>query len=380
MAQPSAALALAAELVAIDSTNPGLSPSGPGETVIVAHLRRRLESAGFECTVVEARVAGRPSLVAQPPAGRCTGPTVVLNGHLDTVPAGAMADPFAPRTEAGRLRGRGAADMKSGVAALVVAAEALLAADAKVRPVLALVADEEDASLGSEAVIAVLPALGVHPAACLVAEPTGLAVARSLRGFAVVEVDFAGVAAHSSQPERGVNAVAHLGRFLAAVEAEGTVVARGGGSLMATVVRGGESAFVLPDRALCTVERRTVAGERAGDALAEVEAVLDQLRRADDTVRAAARLVAGREAWSLQAAGPARDLAERLGAALGTADDFSAPAWMEAALWEEVCPSLVCGPDGGGMHSDDEWVDVGQVDAFADALPRVLSGWAEAAS
>ena len=127
--------------------------------------------------------ADRPSLVAGPP-GPPTWPTVVLNGHLDTVGVAGMPAPFTPRVDGDRLCGRGAADMKGGVAAMVAAAEHLVAAGAPVRPVLALVADEEDASLGSEAVIEALPGLGIRPDACLIAEPTDLALSRSLRGFA----------------------------------------------------------------------------------------------------------------------------------------------------------------------------------------------------
>ncbi len=369
-----AALSLAGELVAVDSTNPGLAAGAPGERAVVDHLRRRLEGSGFVCEVVQAAVPDRPSLLARPPAGRCDGPTVILNGHLDTVPAGGMADAFDPRIVDGRLLGRGSADMKSGLAGLVVAAEALLAADAPVRPVLALVADEEDASLGSEAVIDALPRLGIRPECCLVAEPTHLALASSLRGFAVVEVAFAGSAAHSSQPELGVNAATHLGRFLAAVEGRGAEIARSGGSLMVTLARAGTSAFVLPASASCTVERRTVPGERAAAALAEVEELIAGLRRADPSVEATARLVAHREAWSLEPRGPARDLADRLGSALGTRADFDAPYWMEATLWEAVCPTLVCGPSGGGLHADDEWVDVAELRAFATALPGALAG------
>ncbi|HEX5512511.1 MAG TPA: M20/M25/M40 family metallo-hydrolase [Actinomycetales bacterium] len=201
MSDPGAeAVALLSELVGIDSVNPGLVSGAAGEQRIVEHLRARLERSGFATTVVPANGhKGRPSLIALP-TGPANGPTVVLNGHLDTVGVTGMPDPFTARVEDDRLYGRGAADMKGGVAALVVAAECLVAAGAPVTPVLALVADEEDASLGSEAVIATLPGLDVRPDACLIAEPTDLALARSLRGFAVVRVQFAGRAAHSSQP------------------------------------------------------------------------------------------------------------------------------------------------------------------------------------
>jgi acetylornithine deacetylase len=364
------AVALLGDLVGIDSVNPALVAGAAGESRIVAHLRARLERSGFATTVVPARGgADRPSLVAVPP-GPAGLPTVVLNGHLDTVGVAGMPEPFTPRVAGDRLFGRGAADMKGGVAALVVAAERLVARGAPVRPVLALVADEEDAGLGSEAVIAGLPDLGVRPDACLIAEPTDLALSRSLRGFAVVRVTFRGRAAHSSQAELGINAVTHLGRLLHAVDERAPAVRAAGGDLMVTVVRGGQSPFVVPDGAECLVELRTPPDRCAGEALDEVRAMLAPEWRAQ------AELVVSRDGWRLDGGGPAADLAARLGAALGTGPTFDAPYWMEAPLWQAVCPTLVCGPSGGGLHAVDEWVDLGQVRAFVAALAGVLGDWA----
>ena len=192
--------------------------------------------------------------------------------------------------------------MKGGVAAIVVAAEELAARGSPGRVVLVLVADEEDASLGTEAVLEALPGLGVVPDVALVGEPTWLALAETLRGYALVEVTLCGRAAHSSQPELGVNAVAHLGRLLTAVEARAADLPDPGGSLMVTVATGGDSPFVLARSARALVERRTVRGRVARrDALAEVEALLDDLRAADPSVVATARLVVAREAWRLDA-------------------------------------------------------------------------------
>jgi len=64
-----------------------------------------------------------------------------------------------------------------------------------------------------------------------------------------------------------------------------------------------------------------------------------------------------------------------LGARLGTGPRFDAPYWMEAPLWQQACPTLVCGPSGGGLHAADEWVDLGQVRAFTDALVHALGAW-----
>jgi acetylornithine deacetylase len=360
------AVALLAELVGIDSVNPGLVPGAAGEADIVEHLGARLRAAGFGTTVL--RPPGhpdRPSLVAVPP-GPPAGPTVVLNGHLDTVGVTGMPEPFTPRVDGDRLHGRGAADMKGGVAAVVAAAERLLATGAPVHPVLALVADEEDASLGSETVVAALPRLGIRPVTCLVAEPTDLALARSLRGFAVVRVSFTGRAAHTSQAELGVNAVTSLGRLLHAVDARAPETRAAGGDLMVTMARGGESPFVVPDSAECLVELRMPPDRPGTEALAEVRSLLRPEWQAE------AELVASRDGWRLDDAGPAADLAGRLGAELGTGPTFDAPYWMEAPLWQRVCPTVVCGPSGGGLHAVDEWVDLGQVRAFASALVAVL--------
>jgi acetylornithine deacetylase len=365
MSEPGdAAVALLAGLVGIDSVNPSLVPGAPGEARIVAHLRARLERSGFSTTVVTRD--DRPSLVAVPRTD-AGGRTVVLNGHLDTVGVAGMTEPFSPRVEADRMYGRGAADMKGGLAAVVVAAEQLVARGAPVRPVLALVADEEDASVGSEAVISALPGLGVEPHACVIAEPTDLALTRSLRGFAVVRVTFMGRAIHSSQAELGVNAVTHLGRLLRAVDERAPAVRAAGGDLMVTQVRGGESPFVVPDHAECLVELRTTPVQPSAEALDVVRGLLEPEWRAE------AELVTHRDGWRLDETGPAAELAARLSRCLGAGAAFDAPYWMEAPLWQALCPTLVCGPSGGGLHAVDEWVDLAQVRSFTDALIEVLS-------
>lgn len=359
------AVELLTQLVGIDSVNPGLVPGAAGESEIVNFLATRLDAQGFGIHIVPSSGApDRPSLIAIAPGA---GPMVVFNGHLDTVGVKGMDNPFTARIEGDKLFARGAADMKGGVAALVVAAEHLARSDSAYRPVLALVADEEDASLGSEAVIAALPGLGVKPELCVIAEPTSLDLAVSLRGFAVVRARFVGRASHSSQPELGINAVTQLGHLLTAVENRAQEIRATGGDLMVTMVRGGESPFVIPDEAECIIELRTVPGERADQAVELVRSL------GDVSWNWNCELVASREAWQLQGQGPAADLAIALAQDLGTQLDFVAPYWMEATLWEEVCPTLICGPTGGGLHAIDEWVDLGQVRSLTLALIKLLA-------
>jgi acetylornithine deacetylase len=274
--------------------------------------------------------------------------------------------------------------MKGGVAAMVAAAEAAAAAGPAGDVVLALVADEEHASTGTEAVLRHMG--GRLPDACLVGEPTDLDLAVAHRGYALVDVTLTGRAAHSSQPQLGVNAVAHLGRLLAAVEARDAELQQarahplvGSGSLQATTVSGGSSAFVLPDSAHALVERRTLPGEPAARALDEVQRILTGLREADPSVHAVAVLGLAREAWEHDPSSPAggrltRELTAALERQGRTPAQVGAPYWMESALWEGAgVPTVVCGPGGGGLHAADEWVDLSQVRTFASALVETIT-------
>jgi acetylornithine deacetylase len=383
-----AAVDLAIELVRTDTVNPALVPGAAGEGAAVDLLGRRLEHRGFAARVVRAAGApGRPSLIARH-AGAGGGRSLLLNGHLDTVGVAGMTDPFAGRItgdrHSGRLLGRGACDMKAGVAAMVAAAETAAAAGTSGDIVLALVADEEHASLGTEAVLEQLA--GQLPDACLVGEPTWLDLAVAHRGYAIIEVALTGKAAHSSQAALGVNAVSHLGRLITAVQERDAALAAGPahpvagtGSLMTTVASGGTSPFVLADSALAVVERRTVPGEAAEDGLAEVDGILAAMRCDDPSVRAVASISLSRAAWEYNPASPAGSaLAGLLATALGVRHGsvpgrVAAPYWMESALWEAAgVPTVVCGPAGGGMHAADEWADLSQVRDYADALADTI--------
>jgi acetylornithine deacetylase len=354
-----AAVDLTEALVRLDTVNPGLVPGAAGESAAVGLLATRLAAAGFDCTVLAPPgQPDRPSLLARsgPPATPGgTRRSLLLNGHLDTVGTGLMADPFGARVEGdrrtGRMHGRGTCDMKAGVAAMVVAAEALASAahsGGQGTVWLALVADEEHASTGTDTVVAHMAERGELPDACLVAEPTWLDLAVAHRGFAVIDVAISGRAAHSSQPQDGVNAVTHLGRLLAAVEEADALLRErpphpdsGHGSLMVTVASGGESPFLLPASARAVVERRTVPGERSADALTEVEALVRRLREEDPQVEMTCRLTLAREAWEMDGSAGSNHLAELLSAELVAAGSpapqrFGAPYWMESALWQEA--------------------------------------------
>lgn len=166
------------DLVAVDSVNPDLVPGGAGEGAVARLCADWLRKRGFSVDLVETR-PGRPSVVATA-GGTGGGRSIMLNGHLDTVALSSYeGDGLEPVLRDGCLYGRGTYDMKSGIAAMMLAAAAVAQEPHRGDIVLALVADEENASFGTEDVLAA----GHRTDGAIVAEPSGLDLVVAHRGF-----------------------------------------------------------------------------------------------------------------------------------------------------------------------------------------------------
>lgn len=376
-APPDATLALLSDLVRIDSVNPSLVQGAAGEAEIARYLEGWAGARGFEVLRLEP-VDGRPSLVVTA-RGRGGGRCLMLNAHLDTVGVDGMDAPFEPRIAGGRLYARGALDMKSGLAACMTALEAASAADLRGDVALAAVADEEHASIGTEAVLAaVLEA--VHVDAAIVAEPSDLELHLAHRGFAVFEVRTRGRASHTSQPQRGVNAVAHMGRVIAEIDrlqeelsARAPHPLAGRGSAQPVRVEGGEELFVTPAACRLSYERRTLPGEDRSLVEAEVAALLERAGRGVADFDGSAELALLREPFEVDGDDPIVALARERAASVLERDPVvaGAPYWTDAALLQAAgIPTLVLGPKGAGMHAADEHVELASV----SALERILAG------
>ena len=145
--------------------NPSLVRGGAGETQIADLIERWAEEAGLEAERLEA-TPGRPSVLVRA-RGKGGGRTLLLCAHLDTVGVDGMADPHATRIDGDRLFGRGAYDMKAGVAAALIAAREAARAGLSGDVIVAAVADEEHASLGVQEALR-----SVNADAAIVTEPT----------------------------------------------------------------------------------------------------------------------------------------------------------------------------------------------------------------
>ncbi|WP_224744402.1 M20/M25/M40 family metallo-hydrolase [Chryseoglobus sp. 28M-23] len=380
------ALEVLSQLMAIDSVNSDLVPGGAGESAIAAWCAAWLTDHGLEVTRLEAR-AGHPSLVAIA-RGTGGGATLLLNGHLDTVGVGGYdGDPFSGAREtvdgAERVVGRGAFDTKSGVAAVMVAAARALA-DGALRgdAVLTLVADEEFGSTGTVETLAHLAATGVRPDAAVVVEPSALELTVAHRGFAWFTVEFAGVAAHGSMPEQGVDAIAAAGAFLRGLDDMRAELAStpphpllGHGTVRVSTISGGTDEATVADRCVLTVERRTLPGD-------DLDAVEQQLH--DLAASAVARVPGALGAVRRQVARAAfavepdsaivATVAEQVERALGRPARLRGePFWTDARLVQEAgIPCVVIGADGGGAHADLEWADAASVVALTDVIEGTI--------
>jgi acetylornithine deacetylase len=368
-------LPLLKSLVAANSVNPSLVAGAPGEAEAAEVARAALAAAGLDVVLQEA-APGRPNVIGVL-EGRQPGPTVMFCGHLDTVGVEGMTDPFVPRVEDGRLYGRGAQDMKGGVAAMIAAAGALAGRWTHGRLVVAAVVDEEHMSLGAEALVR-----DWRADMAIVTEPTDLQMAIGHKGFAWIEVVTMGRAAHGSRPAEGRDAIARMGRVLCQLEARDRELQaahpdpiQGTGSLHASIISGGRELSSYPDRCTLVYERRTVGEEDERTIESEAHAVFTRLRQCDPEFEATARLTAYRAPYCLDAAHP---LARTLGDALARAGRPKAPVgmtfWTDAAILGGAgIPALLFGPGGAGLHSTSEYVTLDDVYTCRDVLAEVAA-------
>ena len=373
------AVGLTRALVRADSRNPSLVTGGPGEGDAARLLAGVLDAWGFRVEMHDV-APGRPNVVAR--IGTPGTRTLMFNGHLDVVGvAGMRHAPFDADERDGRIYGRGASDMKSGVAAMCAAAA--LAADGLTHGelVVAAVVDEEFESRGTRALVD----RGVRADAAIVTEPTGLAIMPAHRGFVWVTLAFHGRAAHGSRWELGVDAIRHAGLVLAELDgldagelARHTHPLLGRASLHASLIEGGSGMSTYPDRCELKIERRTVPGETPAMVMAEVAAACERVRARRPELRVDLSLALAQSPSDVRPDAPivqalARALTEQ---AMPVRTDGMS-AWTDCALLNEAgIPAICFGPgDIALAHADEEYVDLEEIPRAAAVLERLARGW-----
>jgi acetylornithine deacetylase len=376
-------------LVSIPSVNPmGRDLSGPEyfETRVSDWLCEFFAEREIAHERIEV-VAGRSNVIARVDAGDDR-PTIILDAHQDTVPVDGMTiDPFDPVVRDGKIYGRGACDVKGGMAAMLCAVARL----AEERPagaanvIISCTCDEESNVQGITDLVRLWTdddrhssLIPTRPDLALVAEPTLLDIVVAHRGATRWKIRTSGRACHSSQPEQGVNAIYHMARVVSALEDYAAGLAEqvtphplcGNATLSVGLVHGGVSVNTVPDECLIEVDRRVIPGEDGAGVIQEVRAHLEE--NVDVPFEFLPPWLVGiplpdegNQEWAetLQAhiaeiAGPH----ELVGVPYGThASRFAASG----------VPGIVCGPGSiDQAHTRDEWLDVGELQQAAEIYYR----------
>jgi succinyl-diaminopimelate desuccinylase len=343
---------LAERLIAYETSRPDAIVAAAG------FVKGWLESR--EITVTEIDHHGLPMLVAQVGAsvgGDRGAPCVVFHGHLDVVPG--RPEQFEPRIEGDRLIGRGAYDMKGGLAAMLCALRDLAAQDA-VAVRMVCVPDEESEELDERSTDAFV-GRGLGGDFAITGEPTDLHIGIQAKGVLAMRITVHGRAAHSSTPWLGDNAVLKAVDVFRTIETlpftrqSSEMFDRP--SINLGRIEGGDAMNKVPDRCEMGVDVRYLPGQDPGDILAQIRAIpgIDVTRtfihptvavaRSNPYVRGLSEAVARAIAGEVTSVG--RD---------GASD---AASFIEAGI-----PAVEFGPAGDGHHGPDEWV----------SLPAWLSG------
>jgi acetylornithine deacetylase len=372
---------LTAKLVTIDSRNPTLVPDAPGEHQAAFFLADLLSSWGFSVSKQKV-VDNRFNVIARAGPAAPGTKSLMLNGHLDIVGVDGMTHPpFDPTITDGRLYGRGSADMKSGIAAMCVAARDAVARGIDGEVVIALVIDEEYESLGTRALIK----SGIRADAAVIAEPTRLALCPAHRGFVWLRLDFHGRAAHGSRYDIGVDAItnaalviAELDRFQTESLHQRTHPLLGRGSLHMSLVSGGTGLSTYPDLCTLELERRTLPGETEQTFLKEVGAAIAKVRETHAGLEVDISLTTAQSASDVGTDEPVmRAMSDALREEQLSPRVEGLSAWTDAALLNEAgIPAICFGPgDIALAHSDTEFVPLAEIDTATRVLSRFVHSW-----
>jgi acetylornithine deacetylase len=363
----SSVLEILQELIRTPSVNPTLAPEEAyGEEAIAKVAQQWLASNGLKSWLEEA-VPGRPNAVAE--VGNEKGPTLVFCAHLDTVGTKGMTiPPFEPKVEGNRVYGRGSYDMKGSAAAVMSAAAALGHDNLSGQVLVALVADEEYASIGAQDFVK------RHKAdACVLTEPSEGRLILGHKGFVWAEIVTKGRAAHGSRWDLGVSAIAKMARIITALETFDQQELRrrvhplvGPASQHCSLIEGGSGLSTYAEECRLKVERRTLPGEPPARVMEELEEVIGSTGE-----EASVRCLLHRPPLSCDRESKIASCVRE--AAISVTGESPQEAgvgyWMDAALFAAAgIPTVNYGPGGAGAHEAVEWVDLDSVVSCARVL------------
>jgi succinyl-diaminopimelate desuccinylase len=373
-------LALTRDLLHYNTINP------PGqERDCAEHMGRLLEAAGFTVKYL-AFAPSRTSVIATI-GGRQDKPPICFTGHIDIVPLGAAVwkrDPFAGETDGDRLFGRGSTDMKSGIAAFIVAAIKLAPhLHDKAGITLVLTASEEVGCEGAKYLAQ--EKLLERAGAIVVAEPTANYPYIGHKGLIWVEIETKGKTAHASMPEEGENAILKMGKVIAKLEAfdwqqECGVDCHhvmGKPTMNIATVHGGLNTNSVPDSVKLTVDMRTVPGIDHVHLCRSIESMIGDLGHLRKIVETPP-LYSEPDEWIesvFELSTPFIDARPSPKTIMFSTDGADLKRGY-AETGNGAIPTVILGPGQPELaHQTDEWCSIARLDQSVEMFERIMREW-----
>jgi len=373
---------LLAELVRRPSINPmgrtDIAPEQCHEGRVADYLEEQLKSLGVGHHRIQVAL-GRCNLTA---TFTPKFPTVHMlwEAHQDTVPVDGMTiAPFGGEIRDGRLYGRGACDVKGGLAAMLSAFGELVNLNPErcAKVTVAFTVDEEHTFLGAIVLMKELQGIDV----AIVAEPTGLNIVDAHKGVVRRQLETTGVACHSAGPENGINAIYRMAKLLPHIEAYAAElrarpgdVRLGSGSLSVGTIHGGVSPNTVPDRCIVDLDRRLIPGESPGDAMHDLETYLRH--HCEVPFNLLPELFACPPLAATNSGDLTAELGQAIDAVVGRHEVHAVSYGTDASILAQAgVPVVVFGPgDIGDAHTKAESVDLRQVEQAVAVLVKLALG------
>jgi acetylornithine deacetylase len=363
------------KLVSIRSINP---PGQEGELAYFIYEWAKMQ--GFEATLDEVCDNRLNVYITLP--GEKGHPKLLFNGHLDVVPEGSgwSVSPFDGVIKDDLFFGRGASDMKGGIAAMLMAAKAIKESEIKLDGdlLITLVIDEEVSGKGTRQVLS----KGITADYAIVGEPTSLEVVIASKGDVNFEIEVLGKAAHSSRPHEGKNAIYKMCKIIEAIEKYSTELEKKTHPLLShptitvTMINGGITPWIIPANCKVVIDRRTIPGENADGVKKELETILLRIKENDPELIYNLRLI--QEAAPAEIS-PKEEIVDvilnKASIILGKQVKITGMSGTTDARFlinDAHIPTVIYGPgDLMNAHQPDEYVKVSEVSAAAKIYASV---------
>ncbi|ASK60728.1 acetylornithine deacetylase [Virgibacillus phasianinus] len=359
------------EIIQIKSVNP------PGnETEVANKLKTLFDEHGIETELVEYD-ENRANLIAHL-KGEEDGPVLGLTGHMDVVPTGENEwehDPFGAEEEDGKIYGRGACDMKSGLVACALAMVALKEEGLPIKGEVTLLATvgEEAGAVGSRQLTERGYAESLD--ALIIAEPTQNKIKIAHKGALWPQIITYGKTAHGSMPDVGVNAIIHMNEIIHEILGEEFELKYEEDELLGSptysidVIKGGSNTNIVPDQCFTNIDIRTVPSQDHKQIIEQIEQVIEKVKKKYPELKAEIRTLNDQSPVKTSSEDPFVKLVQNVVKADGSAELGGITAYSDGSQFihaKKDFPIVVLGPgETSTAHQPDEYVEV---DKYLDSI------------